>query len=259
MSSDENALVTLLRGRLTEYVARVEDLERQLHTAQVVQNQADWPVIATQRLRSVVSALGLQSEVPEGDLTGYEFAVLGAVRRAIERLQAMQRPDTLLSDIVKYTRLARGIQNPAGVYPNGPWEDFYACDDVERAISTQAAAPVVASQDPIVEMNVALLRQRSAVGVQKYGVTMAGSGLTLRQWLQHALEEGLDKVNYLQAAIQTLDASQPSPAPVAMTDEQIEQIVRDVTGDYESEYLESDRNFYRDLTRAILAAQQEAV
>ncbi len=42
---------------------------------------------------------------------------------------------TDLSDVVKYTRLARGIQNPAGSYPDGPWEDFYACDDVQRAIA----------------------------------------------------------------------------------------------------------------------------
>lgn len=50
-----------------------------------------------------------------------------------------------LHDVVKYTRLARGIQNPAGHYPNGPWEDFYACDDVVKAFSSQrpAAAPNV--------------------------------------------------------------------------------------------------------------------
>jgi hypothetical protein len=43
---------------------------------------------ATERLRSIVSLLGLQSEVPDGDLTGYEFPVLGMVRREIERLKA---------------------------------------------------------------------------------------------------------------------------------------------------------------------------
>jgi hypothetical protein len=53
--------------------------------------------------------------------------------------------DTL--DVVKYTRLARGIQNPAGHYPAGPYEDFYACDDVARALAAQSSAPAVAAQD----------------------------------------------------------------------------------------------------------------
>lgn len=42
---------------------------------------------ATQRLRSIVSALGMESVVPDGDLTGYEFSVLGMIRMEIERLK----------------------------------------------------------------------------------------------------------------------------------------------------------------------------
>lgn len=86
----------------------------------------------------------------------------------------------------------------------------------------QAQAPVAASADPIVEMNVAMLRERSAVGVKKYGVTMADSGLTHRQWLQHALEEGLDQVNYLQAAIQTLGAEPAAPQQHAQAAQQFD-------------------------------------
>lgn len=56
--------------------------------------------------------------------------------------------------------------------------------------------------DPVVEKNVALLRQRSRVGQAKYGVTLSGSGLTQEQFLRHALEEVLDLANYLQAALQ---------------------------------------------------------
>lgn len=47
-----------------------------------------WDADATKRLRSIVELLSLQSSVPDGDLTGYEFAVLGFVRREIERLKA---------------------------------------------------------------------------------------------------------------------------------------------------------------------------
>lgn len=59
--------------------------------------------------------------------------------------------------------------------------------------------------DPVVEANRRLLLERSNVGISKYGVTLADSGLTRRQYLQHALEEALDLANYLQAEIQRMD------------------------------------------------------
>lgn len=60
--------------------------------------------------------------------------------------------------------------------------------------------------DPVVEANVRALRERSHVGIAKYGVMLDRTDLSLRDWLQHALEETLDKANYLQAAIRKLDA-----------------------------------------------------
>ena len=63
-----------------------------------------------------------------------------------------------------------------------------------------------AAQDPVVEANRQLLLQRSNVGVSKYGVTLACSGLNRRELLQHALEEALDLANYLQAEIMRCDA-----------------------------------------------------
>ena len=38
-----------------------------------------------------------------------------------------------------------------------------------------------------------------------YGVTTDNNPLSLRAWLQHALEEALDMANYLQVAISKLD------------------------------------------------------
>jgi len=68
-----------------------------------------------------------------------------AARQAMQSMASapQQHAQAALSDVVKYTRLARGIQNPAGHYPNGPFEDFYACDDVLKALGSQqpAAAP----------------------------------------------------------------------------------------------------------------------
>ena len=61
------------------------------------------------------------------------------------------------------------------------------------------------SPDSNVEKNREMFLQRSIVGLAKYGVTTDNNPLTLRAWLQHALEEALDMANYLQAAISRLD------------------------------------------------------
>lgn len=75
-----------------------------------------------------------------------------------------------------------------------------------------------ASTDPVVETNVALLRSRSALGIEKYGVTLADSKAPLRDWLEHALLEVLDCANYLQTAMHKIDA-EPAPAtPAASVD-----------------------------------------
>lgn len=50
-----------------------------------------------------------------------------------------------------------------------------------------------------------LLADRAAVGLKKYGVTTMRTDLSLRDWLQHALEEALDKAVYLRAAIRKID------------------------------------------------------
>lgn len=59
--------------------------------------------------------------------------------------------------------------------------------------------------DPVVDANIKMLHERSQLGIQKYGTTLAGNPLSHRQWLQHALEEALDLANYLQAEIMKLD------------------------------------------------------
>ena len=59
----------------------------------------------------------------------------------------------------------------------------------------------VVSRDAVVEANRKLLLERSNVGIDKYGVTLEQSGLTQRQFIQHALEETLDLANYLQATL----------------------------------------------------------
>lgn len=45
---------------------------------------------------------------------------------------------------------------------------------------------------------------RQKLGIAKYGTTVAENPLELKEWLQHAYEETLDKAIYLKAAIRKL-------------------------------------------------------
>jgi hypothetical protein len=51
------------------------------------------------------------------------------------------------------------------------------------------------------------IAQRQQLGINKYGTTVADSNLSLREWLQHALEESLDQAIYLRRAIAEIDAN----------------------------------------------------
>lgn len=50
-----------------------------------------------------------------------------------------------------------------------------------------------------------MIAERQMRGIQKYGTTVEANPLTLRDWLQHALEESLDHAIYLKRAIEELD------------------------------------------------------
>lgn len=50
------------------------------------------------------------------------------------------------------------------------------------------------------------IARRQQVGINKYGTTVADNPLALREWLQHAYEETLDKAVYLRRAIAEIDA-----------------------------------------------------
>lgn len=49
------------------------------------------------------------------------------------------------------------------------------------------------------------IAQRQALGIAKYGTTVAENPLELRQWLQHQYEELLDAAVYTRRAMAELD------------------------------------------------------
>lgn len=53
-------------------------------------------------------------------------------------------------------------------------------------------------KDTIVESVVEQFKRRSEVGINKYGVTLDRKDLTRLEWLQHAQEEAMDLILYLE-------------------------------------------------------------
>ena len=58
--------------------------------------------------------------------------------------------------------------------------------------------PLEVSQDPIVENVVKQYRDRSNLGVGKYGTTLEENKAPLLEWLQHLQEELMDAVLYVE-------------------------------------------------------------
>lgn len=52
------------------------------------------------------------------------------------------------------------------------------------------------------------IAKRQAKGVAKYGTTVADNPLELKEWLQHAYEETLDKAVYLKRAIREIEKNE---------------------------------------------------
>jgi hypothetical protein len=61
-------------------------------------------------------------------------------------------------------------------------------------------------KDTIVKAVVEKFLQRSAVGIAKYGVTLDRTDLGVLDWIQHAQEELMDGILYLEKLKQTLSA-----------------------------------------------------
>ena len=53
-------------------------------------------------------------------------------------------------------------------------------------------------RDSIVEAVLNQFKQRSEVGIQKYGVTLDRNDLSTLEWINHAQQEAMDFVLYLE-------------------------------------------------------------
>ena len=53
-------------------------------------------------------------------------------------------------------------------------------------------------KDSIVESVISKFQERSNVGIQKYGTTLDRNDLTYLEWINHAQEEAMDFILYLE-------------------------------------------------------------
>jgi hypothetical protein len=70
---------------------------------------------------------------------------------------------------------------------------------------TWVRADCMTAEDRVVVAVTADLAARAALGIKKYGVTLAASPADLRANLQHLYEELLDGANYAKRAMMKLD------------------------------------------------------
>jgi len=70
--------------------------------------------------------------------------------------------------------------------------------------------------DPIVDAVCAKLQSRSAVGLKKYGTTLADNAATVKEKLIHIQEELMDGANYVEWLLQDYFSYGVSPAMVAV-------------------------------------------
>ena len=67
----------------------------------------------------------------------------------------------------------------------------------------------MSSGDSIVDSVIQKFLQRSALGQEKYGVTLDRTDLSVKDWIQHAQEELMDAILYLEKLKQTVQSVQP--------------------------------------------------
>jgi hypothetical protein len=53
-------------------------------------------------------------------------------------------------------------------------------------------------KDKIVELVIDKFKERSEAGIKKYGVTLERNDLSFQDWIQHAQEEAMDFILYLE-------------------------------------------------------------
>lgn len=69
---------------------------------------------------------------------------------------------------------------------------------------------IIPVTDTIVDSIIDKFIQRSVIGKAKYNTDMDRTDLSLKEWLQHSIEEKLDDILYMQRALKELEKLESS-------------------------------------------------
>jgi hypothetical protein len=78
------------------------------------------------------------------------------------------------------------------------------CTNYNTKTSTSTSANNYPTQDSVVNSVINQFAKRSNVGVEKYGTTLDRTDLTMLDWIQHAQEELMDGILYLEKIKKTM-------------------------------------------------------
>ena len=106
---------------------------------------------------------------------------------------------------IKYTKLKRG-KECKGLSIGSEYFVYQEDEDgvwVDNDINHSSWIPnncfeIIELKDGIVERVINQFKQRSAVGITKYGVTLDRNDLSMLDWLNHAQQEAMDFCLYLE-------------------------------------------------------------
>lgn len=82
-------------------------------------------------------------------------------------------------------------RNIKAMNETGEWADPIEKDTMSEWIDTQI-------KDSVVQSVITKFKQRSEVGIKKYGTTMDRDDLTRDEWITHISEELMDALLYLE-------------------------------------------------------------
>ena len=74
------------------------------------------------------------------------------------------------------------------------------------------SAPAADKEDTVVKAIVDKFLQRSAIGRAKYGTTLDRTDLGVLDWINHAQEEHMDAILYLEKLKRVYQETQPTPS-----------------------------------------------
>jgi len=135
----------------------------------------------------------------EGAIDDKLFALIKEGKRDTPEYESLvkqkEHQTNALIDIMKADEKSGTYGIPYDAFAKGFRESI---DSIEAALTKKPKAKKAKSEDPIVQSVINKYQERSAIGIKKYGTTLADNNLSLNGWLTHLQEELMDATLYIE-------------------------------------------------------------